>query len=193
MKQTTIKVALIALAVLFAAMSAVPAFAQDISKWSVKGKLVGEDDKKAKDVSGIACTTDKGFPRSCLVIDDNVQFAQAVTLSDGRIDVGNIIPLIDDKFKGKDLELDGEGVAFAGGHFYVIGSHGHPRDRNNKLDPVKDAEKIAAKIAASSKLVRVRVDAGSGAIAPNGAADVKTTPKLRELIAAQPVLAKFMD
>lgn len=188
-----LKSALLALAMLLAAWPNAPAFAKDKGEWSVKGKLLGEDGKKSEDVSGIACTTDKGFPRFCLAIDDNVQFAQAVTLNDGRIDVGNIITLIEDKWNGKALELDGEGVAYAVGNFYVIGSHGHPRDKKHKLDPVKDAEQIAAKIAASSKLVRVRVDPANGAIAPGGAADVTATPKLRDLIAAEPVLAKSMD
>ena len=193
MVHPTLKSILLALAMLIAAWPSVPSAGKDKDEWAVKGRLLGEDGDKSKDVSGIACTTDKGFPRTCLVIDDNVQFAQAVTLSDGRLDVGDIISLIQDKWKDKALELDGEGVAYSSGNFYVIGSHGHPRDKKHKLDPVKDAEQIAAKIAASSKLVRVRVDPASGAIAPRGAADVTVTPKLRELIAAEPALAGFMD
>jgi hypothetical protein len=42
--------------------------------WPVKRKLVSKDGDKSEDVSGIACIGD-GFPRSCLVIDDNMQAA----------------------------------------------------------------------------------------------------------------------
>ena len=73
------------------AMAAGPAAGgQDDDQWPVKGKLIGKTKKsgevsKSKDVSGIACTTDTGFPRDCLVIDDNLQFAQFVTVKDGKI------------------------------------------------------------------------------------------------------------
>jgi len=125
--------------------------------WPVRGKLQGKNGKKSKDVSGIACATAYGFPRACLVIDDNMQEAQFVTVKDGEIVAGDVIPLIDNSFEGKPLELDGEGVAYADGFFYVIGSHGHPRDSNHRLDPDKDAARIAAQIAASSQIVRFRM------------------------------------
>jgi hypothetical protein len=79
--------------------------------WPVKNKLEGPDDKKSRDMSGIACTTESGFPRACLVIDDNLQSAQLVTLKDGEIVAGQSIRLIDHTFHDKSLELDGEGVA----------------------------------------------------------------------------------
>src|SRR5262245_12067192 len=60
-------------------MAAGPASGKDDDdgSWPVKGKLIGKtkksgEVKKSEDVSGIACTTDEGFPRSCLVIDDNL-------------------------------------------------------------------------------------------------------------------------
>ena len=52
-----------------------------------------------------------------------------------------------------------EGVAYADGLFYFIGSHGHPRDRKHKLDPVKDCAEIEAKILACSKIIRGAVGA----------------------------------
>src|SRR6476620_10746289 len=101
--------------------------------WPVHGKLQGNNDKKSEDVSGIACTVPQGFPRACLVIDDNAQAAQFVTVEDGEIQAGDMMPLIDNRFKVKALELDGEGVVYSDGFFYVIGSHGHPRDSEHKL------------------------------------------------------------
>src|ERR1700751_1853414 len=89
--------------------------------WPVRGSVQGKNGKKSKAVSRIDCTTARGFPRACLVIDDNMQEAQFVTVKDGEIVAGDMIPLIDNSFEGKDLELDGEGVAYADGVFYVIG------------------------------------------------------------------------
>ena len=167
------------------------AAAQDERVWQVKGKLEGEDGKKSKNVSGIACTADTGFPRACLVVDDNLRRAQLVTVKDGEIVAGEPVPLIDKPPDGKSLELDGEGVAYADGFFYVIGSHGHPRDKEKKLDPDRDAAKIGARIAAASQLIRVRVSPATGAASKP--AEVNSTSKLRELIIAQPELKPCVD
>ena len=98
---------------LVAGLLAAPAGADEPTTWPVKHRLWGTDGGKSTDVSGIACTTAAGFPRSCLVIDDNSQSAQLVTLEDGKINAGEQVELISNKFKKKALELDGEGVAFA--------------------------------------------------------------------------------
>jgi Protein of unknown function (DUF3616) len=172
---------------IFSLLAGGPVTAGDDGQWPVHGRLLGKNDKKSEDVSGIACTTSRGFPRSCLVIDDNVQQAQFVTVKDGEIVAGDTIALIDNSFDGKDLELDGEGVAHADGFYYVIGSHGHPRDSDHKLDPVKDAVKIAARIAASSQIVRFRSDGDSAT------SEVERTAKLRAIIAQESALAPFVD
>lgn len=163
-----------------------PAAADDA--WPVNKRLIGEDGDKSKDVSGIACTIPDGFPRSCLVIDDNLQDAQYVELTEGKLVAGSPVKLIDNTFKDKALELDGEGVAFSGGYFYVIGSHGHPRDKDHKLDPKKDADKIQAKIAASSQIVRFRTTGEDGS-----ASGLERTPRLRDVIASDPALLPFVD
>jgi Protein of unknown function (DUF3616) len=166
--------------------SPAPGKDKDEDSWPVKGDLIGKNDKTSKDVSGIACTTQKEFPRSCLVIDDNLQDAQFVVVRDGKLVAGDTINLIANKFKKKRLELDGEGVAFSRGFYYVMGSHGHPRDSDGKLDPVEDAELIKARIAASSQIVRFRAKDGTDA-------KVERTSNFREMIAAQPDLVPFMD
>ena len=162
-----------------------PAVAKDPGAWRVDGRLFGKYGKESTDISGIACSTAEGFPRSCLVIDDNLQSAQFVVVRDGRLGAGNLVPLISNEYRGKPLELDGEGVAYADGYYYVIGSHGRPRDRQHKLDPIKDADKIRARIAASSQVVRVAAHAEAPAIMATG--------KLRAIIAANPVLSPFLD
>jgi hypothetical protein len=175
------------LLIIAAASSLSCAAAKDKETWPVNNGLIGKDGKKSKDVSGIACTSTHGFPRSCLVIDDNLQAAQFVTVKDGEIIAGDPVPLIENSYKDDLLELDGEGVAYADGFYYVIGSHGHPRDTKKKLKPKKDAEKIAARIEAASQIVRFRVGR-DGAPGPR-----ERTGKLKELIGTDTVLRRFMD
>jgi hypothetical protein len=165
--------------------AALPAVARDLDAWVVEGRLLGKDGKKSTDISGIACSTAEGFPRSCLVIDDNLQSAQFVVVRDGGLVAGDLVQLISNTYRGKRLELDGEGIAYADGYYYVMGSHGYPRDREHKLDPIKDAGKIRARIAASSQIVRVTARADVPAVTATG--------KLRAIIAANPVLSPFLD
>ena len=157
--------------------------ARDDGVWPVHGRLLGKNGKKSEDVSGIACATPQGFPRSCLVIDDNMQQAQFVTVKDGAIVAGDTLALVDNRFEGPNLDLDGEGVAYADGFYSVIGSHGHPRHSGDEPDSKKDTAETAARIAASSQIVRFRSD-GDRATSP-----VERTGKLRGIIAQQPVLA----
>jgi hypothetical protein len=186
------RLALFLVAILYGAAAAPPLLAPGENVWSVKGKLIGADDKKSEDVSGIACRTSTGFPRTCLVIDDNVQHTQLVTLKDGYILARDRIKLINNTYKKdkktKKLELDGEGVAFANGHFYVIGSHGHPRDKKRKLDPMKDREEIAARIAASSQVIRILVPKGA-----TSASEIRRTAKLKDILASESTLKPYLD
>lgn len=172
-----------AMAVVFAVTAAAPAAAKDKSEWRVNGELVGKKGKETKDLSGIACATATGFPRTCVIIDDELQAAQVVTLTDGAIDAGGrrLIPLIDDTFDGKPVELDGEGVAFADGWFYVIGSHGRPR--SDKPPP-----EIKAGFKASSKLIRFKLNAAATA-----ARDLAVSTKLATLIANEPQFVPYRD
>lgn len=104
--------------------------------------------KVAKNLSGLACK-DKmdGEKRHCLVVNDEDKFAQFATIEKNTVRPGRIVPLIGsdpspatlgsppnitcgtkDGFK----DLDGEGVAYAKGYFYVAGSHGCSR-KGHKL------------------------------------------------------------
>jgi hypothetical protein len=53
-------------------------WASEYETWPVRGKLQNKDGKKSKNVSGIASAPAQGFPRACLVIDDNMHEAQFV-------------------------------------------------------------------------------------------------------------------
>lgn len=163
------------------------ACAEDDASWPVRGRLLGNDGDKSKNISGIACQGAQGFPRICVVIDDERQAAQFVTAAEGELTAGESIPLIANAFAGRPLELDGEGVAYADGFFYVIGSHGHPRDRKRKLKPGRDEAEINARIASSSQIIRFRV--GEGGTAHS----VTATARLREAIATDVALRPFLD
>jgi hypothetical protein len=143
-----------ALCVLSAVFLVAPGLAQ-AKEWKVEGKRDKDNHDKikhAQDVSGIACNSESGFPRQCVIIDDEAQRAQVVIVHDDKIVTGQPIQLISHSFNGEPLELDGEGVAFEDGYFYVIGSHGSPRDSNIA------GEERDARIAANSHLLRFRID-----------------------------------
>ena len=174
--------------------------AQADESWTVNHKLIGkprertpdnDPNHKSKDVSGIACATQSGFPRICLAADDETQGAQIVVLKDGKLEAGDFIRLIYNEHKGELVELDAEGVAFANGFFYVIGSHGRPRHAS---DEVKEA-KNRAKAQASRHLFRVRFDLSAvdsdGRL--TGAAEIKPSTALSEFIKKQPDLTSSFD
>lgn len=167
--------------------------------WKVHNKLLGKpkdtaglESKKAEDVSGIACAT-SGFPRLCLIVDDESQGAQIVIVNDGDLIAGDFIRLITDVHEGKPLELDAEGAAYddVDKSFYVIGSHGRARHE----DDAKKEAKNKAKAEASRHVFRIRlkadaVDVKTGKLAATP--DIKPS-SLSRLIQAQAELAPWFD
>lgn len=117
--------------------------------------------KPAEDISGIACRPPAGGDYRCLVINDENKAAQFATLKQGTITPGPSLPLVKDSApagasgrqaaigcpqKGDFEDFDGEGVAFADRHFYVVGSHGCSR-RSGEYRP---SSFLLARIAASN-------------------------------------------
>ena len=150
------------------------------AEWPVSGKLEGKDGKKAEDVSGIACSGALEFPRDCLVIDDETQFAQWARLERGKLVVGENLPLIDDELDGKAVELDGEAAAYGDGSFFVIGSFGSARSANGG-----EADESAARLKADSHVFRLTPTAEGLSITDSNA--------LRALILADADLRPFAD
>ena len=136
-----------------------PVSAQEV--WKVDEKLLGKAKdggfKKSEDASGIACDRSSGFPRLCLVADDETQGAQIVILKDEKLVAGDFIRLTNAQHDGKPLELDAEAVAFDGGSFYVVGSHGRARHVD---DPSEEA-KNNAKAEATRQIFRITLDTTS--------------------------------
>jgi hypothetical protein len=126
------------------------------------------------------------------VVDDETQGAQVVILQDGLLIAGDFIPLIDDVYDKKPLELDAEGVAYADGVFYVIGSHGRARHDD-------DAEKEAkneAKASATRKVFRIAltrndVDIETGKLKNDPA--ITRSAALATILKRDPILAPAFD
>lgn len=182
-----------ALACMAAALS--PTASAQGKELKVEGRLAGKlkDAKastpsdryrKSEDVSGIACLPGN-MPRKCLVIDDDVAFAQVAIVTADGLRAGGIVPLVPNFDTA--LSLDGEGVAFSPGsgarpdYFYIVGSHGAPRD------PAKTPQEIREQTTASSKLIRIPIAADS--IGEDG--KVAIQPDVRSVVDLGPHLRAF--
>ncbi len=175
------------------------AAAEGHKPWKVEGKLMGKlrgldesESKKAKNVSGIACATTRGFPRICLLADDETQGAQIVILRHEKLIAGDFIRLVYHTHEGALIELDAEGVGYAEGSFYVIGSHGRAR---HERDAPKQEAHNDAKAAASRHVFRIRFDVGAvndnGRLA--GAPEITPSTALPRYISDEPQLASTFD
>jgi hypothetical protein len=146
----------------------------------------------APPLSGIGRATTSGFPRVCLVADDETQGVQIVILEDGRMIADDFVRLIENSFANKPLELDAEGAAYADGFFYVIGSRGRPRHEQG----ADDAAKIEARAKASSQIFRIRfasdsIDMKTGKL--DGQLEKTSSQLLTGFIREQPELEPFAD
>jgi Protein of unknown function (DUF3616) len=110
------------------------------NNWTVKPDFRG--DKARTQLSGAACN--ETISR-CIAANDEKTYAQFFTVSGSKIipDASSI-----DLIAGDD-EPDAEGAAYAGGSFYVTGSHGNSRRKNKPNE---------------QSYVVVRVNAESGAV-----------------------------
>jgi hypothetical protein len=171
------------------------ASSQESEPWKVTGKILGEsrktgDPRKSEDVSGMACAmTD--LPRICIIVDDETQGAQVVILKNGELVAGDFIRLISNAFEDALLELDAEGVTYADGVYYVIGSHGRPRHEDGR----KEARNVAW---AEATRHMFRITLSSGAVDKetgrvNVAPDIKDSIRLGEFIKTQPDLKGHFD
>lgn len=170
-------------------VSLLPATCAGTENWSASGLLGkskniddSEPELDATDISGIACKESSGYPRVCLVIDDETRWVQIAILRDKQLIGGDRIHLNDNIFNGKAVELDGEAVAYdeSDGSFYIAGSHGRPRHEAGEKSKPKDE----AKAQSSRQIFRVQlpdVDLQSGRM--NGAPTVsKPSSVLREIL-----------
>jgi hypothetical protein len=172
----------------------VSASSQESKPWKVQRDLLGElkkgKYKVSEDVSGLACNR-ADYPKVCIIADDETQGSQIVILRDGELTAGDFIPLISNTFKNDPLELDAEGVTFADGAFYVIGSHGRPRHEEGKPD-----DKNIARAEATRQVFRIAlppdaIDMTTGKI--KVAPKITGSSALAGIIKAQPKLTEWFD
>jgi hypothetical protein len=171
-----------------------------LTRMIVQGTFAVSEGTAATDISGMACLPEAA-PRKCLLINDENKNAQFATVQDDRVVVGDTVPLIGSTPDSRTLgrppdetceetanfkDLDGEGVAYAAPHFYVVGSHGCGRN-NGKF-------RLSSFI-----LARVRVDrlgqpvdsAGRRLARENFAQAVETTYRVSDLLERAGKAAKF--
>jgi hypothetical protein len=115
-----------------------PAFAQSTIQptgptWPVAPEFK-KDSKARKAISGAACAPTS--PPVCLAGNDEKKYAQFFAIKGKTLVPDALIRLVPDQENGAAFdELDIEGVAYDGGFFYLIGSHGAPRKRDKPFDP----------------------------------------------------------
>jgi hypothetical protein len=121
-----------------AVLGLVPAFAQSTiqptgAPWPVAPEFK-KDAKARKAISGAACAPTS--PPVCLAGNDEKKYAQFFAIKDKTLVPDALIRLVPAQENGAAFdELDIEGVAYDGGFFYLIGSHGAPRKRDKPFDP----------------------------------------------------------
>jgi hypothetical protein len=169
--------------------------AQPGAMWTVEGKLLGKskahpDYHHSADVSGIAGAPATAAGRICLLADDETQGAQIVVLAkEGQLVAGDFIRLSYNRHDDEPLELDAEGVAYAGGFFYVTGSHGRPRhrdERDHKADARAKATRFVFRIGFDLDAVDAR-----GRL--SGAVQISGSTRLTEFFAIDARLREAAD
>jgi hypothetical protein len=102
-------------------------FEKDEKKKNGKPKEL--DKQPRMNLSGAACAPTTPKFKSCLIANDETNYAQFFSIKDNTLTPLKLILL-----SNADEEMDAEGTAYADGFFYVTGSHGRSRkkDEDNK-------------------------------------------------------------
>jgi hypothetical protein len=112
------------------AASSQPTIAPNGPPWKVKPAFE-KSDKVREAISGAACALT--LPPTCLAINDETAYAQFFSIKGRKILPHRLIRLVPDG--AEPGELDIEGAAYDRGFFYVVGSHGAPRNPAAAIDP----------------------------------------------------------
>jgi hypothetical protein len=170
-------VALLAVALVGGVQAAEPI--RPVAEWSVKGDF--EKGAEARtNLSGAACARKAPPSKSCLIVNDQKNYAQFFAINRTRLVPGKVIRLRDE---GAEGDPDAEGAAYHNGYFYVIGSHGRTRHGDKPND-------------ASYAVFRFRV--GKNGEPAFGVSDTKpvgvaASDRLRGAIREAAELGKFYD
>jgi hypothetical protein len=173
----------IAAAVVALSLSVAPAAADVLAPkatFQVNPQLSMDDDE-ATNVSGAACYVADDVRKSCLLIGDEVRYARLFSIDGNTVVPGEKLFLLPerDSTGAKFKETDAEGIAFADGAYYLVGSHG--------------LNKKGKKQASRYFVYRIRVPKDTGRPSDFGndksaSAQVERSGALERFIAAHPVL-----
>jgi hypothetical protein len=100
-----------------------------LAAWSVQGDFEKGEEARTN-LSGAACTTRTPPFRSCLIVNDQKNYAQLFSIEGTTLVPGAVVRLRE----GGGGDPDLEGVAFDRGFFYATGSHGRSRWANKPND-----------------------------------------------------------
>jgi hypothetical protein len=154
--------------------------APEPQQWVVKPDFAKKPDAR-KQISGAACVPTTPALRSCLAVNDEKKYAQFFSIDGNTLVPGAFIRLRGEKEPG---DPDAEGVAYGGGYFYVIGSHGRSRHGDEDND-------------SSYNVFRFKVDPATGKTpfkpSDDDVVGVDPSGKLRDLIAGTAPLDKFFN
>jgi hypothetical protein len=101
-----------------------------VAAWSVTGDFEKGEEARTN-LSGAACVTTAPPFKSCLIVNDQKNYAQFFAIKGTRLIPGAVIRL---RAEGAEGDPDAEGAAYHRGFFYVIGSHGRTRHGNQPND-----------------------------------------------------------
>lgn len=146
--------------------------------WSVQGDFEKGEEARTN-LSGAACTSRNSPFGSCLIVNDQKNYAQFFSIDGTRLVPGAVVRLRD----GSDGDPDLEGAAFDKRFFYAVGSHGRSRYANKPNDD-------------SYAVFRFPVGRNGkpkAAMSERSAAGVQSSARLREAIRDAPHVGDFYD
>ena len=145
--------------------------------WSVQGDFEKGEEARTN-FSGAACTRRAPPFRSCLIVNDQKNYAQFFSVDGTTLIPGAVVRLRE----GADGDPDLEGAAFDRGFFYAVGSHGRSRYANRPNDTSYAVFRLP--VGKNGKPTFVRSEEPAG---------VQVSGRLREAIRDAQGLGAFYD
>jgi len=149
-----------------------------VAAWSVQGDFEKNEEARTN-LSGAACTSRVPPFRSCLIVNDQKNYAQFFRIEGTTLVPGAVVRLRE----GGDGDPDLEGAAFDRGFFYAIGSHGRSRHANKPNDTSYAVFRFAVGRSGKPK----------SAISEDHAAGVQSSARLRAAIRDARRVGTFYD
>jgi uncharacterized protein DUF3616 len=149
-----------------------------VAAWPVKGDFEKGEEARTN-LSGAACA--KGTPpfRSCLIVNDQKNYAQFFSIDGTTLIPGSVVRLRE----GGDGDPDLEGAAYDKRFFYAIGSHGRSRWANKPNDESYAVFRFPIGKSGKPKF----------AMSENSAAGVQSSLRLRDAIRDAQHVGDFYD